>query len=39
MHILPPTTPYFKIHYAKKGMVPAGMAEDIYIQFTPTEFK
>jgi len=34
--VLPPQTPYFKIRYNKKGMLPTGVAEDIYIQFTPT---
>ncbi len=37
LHILPPSTPYFKIRYSKKGMVPAGIAEEIYIQFTPND--
>lgn len=36
MHILPPQTPFFKIRYQKKGMVPTGVSEDIYVQFTPT---
>jgi hypothetical protein len=35
LHVLPPQTPYFKIRYNKKGMVPTGVSEDIYIQFTP----
>ena len=35
LHILPPATPFFKIKYNKKGMVPSGIAEDIYVQFTP----
>ena len=34
---MPPSTPYFKIKYNKKGMVPSGIAEDIYIQFTPND--
>jgi len=37
LHILPPSTPYFKIKYNKKGMVPSGIAEDIYVQFTPND--
>jgi len=40
LHILPPATPFFKIKYNKKGMVPSGISEDIYVQFTPNdEFK
>jgi hypothetical protein len=31
LHILPPSTPYFKIRYSKKGMVPSGIAEEIYV--------
>jgi hypothetical protein len=34
--VLPPQTPYFKIRFNKKGMLPTGVAEDIYVQFTPT---
>lgn len=39
LHILPPMTPFFKIRYNKKGMVPAGISEDIFIKFTPSEHK
>ena len=35
IHILPPQTPFFKIKYNKKGLVPTGVSEDIYVQFTP----
>ena len=35
LHILPPQTNYFKIRYNKKGMIPTGVAEEIYVQFTP----
>ena len=35
LHILPPSTPFFKIRYNKKGMLPTGVAEEIYVQFTP----
>ena len=31
LHILPPTTPFFKVKYSKKGMVPAGVAEEIFV--------
>ena len=37
LHIFPPSTPYFKIRYNKKGMVPSGIAEEIYVQFTPND--
>ena len=31
LHILPPSTSFFKIKYHKKGMVPSGISEDIYV--------
>lgn len=37
IHILPPATPFFKIKYNKKGMIPSGISEDIYVQFTPND--
>ena len=33
---MPPQTPFFKIKFNKKGMLPTGVSEDIYVQFTPT---
>lgn len=35
LHILPPSTNQFKIKYSKKGMIPTGVTEDIFVQFTP----
>lgn len=34
--MLPPQTPFFKIKFNKKGILPTGVSEDIYDQFTPT---
>ena len=39
MQILPPNTPYFKVHYNKKGVVPSGVSEDIYVTFEPNDYK
>ena len=35
VHVLPPTTSYFKVKYNYKGTI----SEDVYIQFTPDEYK
>lgn len=32
-------TPYFKIQYSKKGMLPSGVNEEVYIQFTPDQYQ
>lgn len=37
LHILPPQTAFFKIKYNKKGMIPSGVSEDIYVLFTPND--
>jgi hypothetical protein len=39
VNILPPMTPFFTVKYSKKGMIPTNSAEEIYIQFNPTEYK
>ena len=39
LHIVKPTTPYFKIRCAKKGIIAPGMAEEIVIEFQPTEWR
>ena len=37
--ILPPTSPNFKIRYSKRGQIPPGLSETIYLFFTPSEYK
>jgi len=37
--IIPPNTKYFSITYEKKGLLAAGMSEDLYINFKPFEWK
>ena len=37
LHVINPTTPYFKARYKKKGLIAPGMAEDITIEFEPNE--
>ena len=37
--ILPPTSPNFKIRYTKRGQIPPGLSETIYLIFTPSEYK
>ena len=37
--ILPPTSPYFKIRYSKRGQIASGLSETIYLFFTPSEYK
>lgn len=37
--IFPPTTPFFKLEYEKKGILAPGMAEVIDIKFVPTTWK
>lgn len=32
-------TPYFKVKYSKKGVIPSGVSEDVYISFTPDSYK
>lgn len=32
-------TDYFKIKYHKKGAIPSGVSEDVFISFTPDTFK
>lgn len=39
VNILPPMTPFFKVKYSKKGMIPTNSAEEIYVQFNPTDYK
>lgn len=37
--ILPPTSPFFKIKYTKRGLIPSGLSEVIQILFTPNKYQ
>ncbi|CAM9283787.1 unnamed protein product [Heterosigma akashiwo] len=39
VHILPPTTPNFKIRMNKRGTLAPGMAEHLKVDFYPSEYK
>lgn len=39
VHILPPTTAFFKIHFNKKGSLAPGIAEEVSIHFFPNDYK
>lgn len=39
VNIIVPTTPYFKAVYDKKGLIAPGMAEEVTIEFMPTEWR
>ena len=39
MHIIPPTTPFYKLRYAKLGVVAPGMSQIIKVDFIPTEWR
>lgn len=40
LHVMPPTTPYFRMEYDnKKGLVPPGLAEAVIVHFSPTEYR
>lgn len=36
--ILPPTTPFFKIKYTRRGAIPQGLSETIILSFTPQTY-
>ena len=37
--ILPPTTPFFKIRYNKRGQIAPGLSEVIFLYFTPQNYQ
>jgi hypothetical protein len=36
-HVVAPETPFFKLRYSKKGPLPPGMSETLFVEFTGTE--
>lgn len=39
IYVLPPKSEYFNVKFDKKGAIPSGMAEELYVHFKPTEYK
>jgi len=37
--LIPPTTPFFKIKYTKRGLVAPGLSEIVYISFSPDNYQ
>jgi hypothetical protein len=36
--IIPPTTPFFRIKYSRRGAIPQGLSETIILSFTPQSY-
>ena len=39
LNIIPPTTPFFKIQFTKKGNIPPGLSETVIITFSPQNYQ
>ena len=39
VHILPPTSSFFRIHFNKKGNLAPGVSEEVSVHFSPNEYK
>ena len=39
LHVLPCQSPYFTVHFNKKGKIAPGMAEELLVEFTPHEMR
>lgn len=39
IHVLPCQSPYFTVHFDKKGKIAPGMSEELLIEFTPHEWR
>ena len=37
--VFPPKSEIFNVKFDKKGAIPSGMAEELYVQFKPQEYK
>jgi hypothetical protein len=38
-NIIPPTTPFFKIQFTKKGNIAPGLSETVFITFHPQNYQ
>ncbi len=39
LNIIPPTTPFFKIQFTKKGNIAPGLSETVFITFNPQSYQ
>ncbi|CAD8145233.1 unnamed protein product [Paramecium pentaurelia] len=39
IYVFPPKSEIFNVKFDKKGAIPSGMAEELYVQFKPQEYK
>jgi hypothetical protein len=39
VHILPPASPFFRVHFNKKGHLAPGMPEEIAVHFSPNDYR
>ena len=39
IHVLPCQSPYFTVHFNKKGKIAPGMSEELVVEFTPNEWR
>lgn len=37
--LIPPTTPFFKIKFTKRGLVAPGLSEIVYVTFIPESYQ
>ncbi|GAQ81457.1 hypothetical protein KFL_000800340 [Klebsormidium nitens] len=37
--VIPPATPFFSVHFTKKGLLAPGMAEELTVEFRPQEWQ
>jgi len=37
--LIPPTTPFFKIKFTKRGLIAPGLSEIIYVTFIPQTYQ
>ena len=39
LNVIPPTTPFFKIQFTKKGLIAPGLSEIVYVNFYPQNYQ
>jgi hypothetical protein len=39
VNILPPSSPFFRVHFNKKGSLAPGIPEEVAVHFAPNEYR